>query len=225
MSISSISRKKVLVDLDTKGSKKVEGAFKRLGSSTDDFIKKIAGGAAGLYAFSKAFEFTEKVTELSSQNKNLTESYNSLTTAQNLNASIMLEIQEWGIGEPEFADVVDLKRKAPSKADLGAPVTVSLSLKSKETVPVLTIEEHIPANSEVDIKSLEELKKEQKIADYTIDGEKLYLVLVKVKGSVKLEYKLKATREGNGLHAGTRVIDASSGALLASIVSTPLTVN
>jgi uncharacterized protein YfaS (alpha-2-macroglobulin family) len=143
----------------------------------------------------------------------------------NLNASILLEIQEWGVGIPEIADIVSIERKAPSTANLGEPITVSLNLKSKEVIPVLTIEEYIPANSEVDIKSLEILKKEQKIADYILEGEKLYLVLVKVEGSVKLEYTLKATREGNGLHAGTRVIDASNGTLLASIVSTALTVN
>ncbi|MCK4235301.1 hypothetical protein KAX75_12795, partial [candidate division WOR-3 bacterium] len=140
----------------------------------------------------------------------------------NLTASVFLEVQEWGIGKPEIEEVVNIERKAPEIAELGEPVTVALTLNSKKTVPILIIEEHIPSNSEVDIPSLDKLKKEQKITDYTIDDGKLYLILVHVKGIVNLDYKLKAVREGSGLHAGTKVIDASNGTLLASIVSTAL---
>jgi len=163
------------------------------------------------------FEITPWVK---SGKNNVQVSYNG-----NLTASIGLEIKEWGIKQPETKDIVTLKRIAPEKAEVGEPVTVKLELNAKKTVPLMTIEEDIPANCDVDISSLEKLKKAQKITGYTLDSGKLYLVLVEVKGKLNIEYKLKTITEGTGLHAGTSVIDATSGKLLASIISHPLTVD
>jgi len=143
----------------------------------------------------------------------------------NLTASVLLEVKEWGIGEPEIKEVVQIKRSTQSKAAIGEPVTVKLTLHSKKTVPMLTIEENIPSNCEVNILSLDELKKAQKITDYRIADGKLYLVLVNVKEEIALEYKLKAVRQGSGLHAGTKVINAANGELLATTISLPFTVN
>jgi len=142
----------------------------------------------------------------------------------NLTASIMLEVQEWGLTEPEIEGVVKLVRKVPEKADLSEPVTVTITVSSKKMVPVVTIEDHIPSNGELDISSLDALKREKKISDYAIKDGKLYIVLVELKGKKVLEYKLKATRKGNGLHAGTKVIDAANGDLLAMVISSPFTV-
>lgn len=141
-----------------------------------------------------------------------------------LTASVLLELQEWGIEKPEAEEVVDIKRLVPAEAAVGEPVTVTLKINSEKSVPIMTIEDHIPANAQVDRASLDALKKDQHISDYMIEGNKLYLVLVQVKGKKTIQYKLKATRSGNGLHAGTRVLDAASGDLLAMLVSTPFTV-
>jgi hypothetical protein len=141
-----------------------------------------------------------------------------------LTASVFLELQEWGTRAPETEEVVEIKRLAPAEAAVGEPVTVTLKLNSTEMVPVMTIEDHIPANAQVDKPSLEALKKEQHISDYMIEGNKLYLVLVQVKGKKTLKYKLKATRSGNGLHAGTRILDAANGDLLALLISSPFKV-
>jgi hypothetical protein len=142
----------------------------------------------------------------------------------NLTASVFLELQEWGIEAPEGEEVVEIKRLAPAEAVVGEPVTVTLKLNSKKMVPIMTVEDHIPANAQVDRASLDALKRDKRISDYLIEGSKLYLVLVQVDGKKTIQYKLKATREGNGLHAGTRVLDAANGDLLAMLVSTAFTV-
>jgi hypothetical protein len=148
----------------------------------------------------------------------------AVTYNGNLTASVLLEIQEWGTKVPEAKEVVEIKRLVPREATVGEPVKVTIKLNSKEMVPIMTIEDHIPANGEVDRASLDALKKAQAISDYMIEGNKLYMVLVQVKGTKTIEYKLKATRTGNALHAGTRIIDAANGDLLAMLVSTPFTV-
>lgn len=143
----------------------------------------------------------------------------------NLTASVMLEHKEWGITKPEVEKLVKLERSAPATATLGEPVKVKLALHSRKILPMLTIEENIPANSEVDILSLDKLKKTKKITDYRITESKLYLVLVNVKGEIEIEYKLKAVRTGSGLHAGTKVIDTTKGELLTTTISAPFSVN
>ena len=143
----------------------------------------------------------------------------------NLTASISLEVKQWGSKQPETKEFVTIKRVAPEKAEVGEPITVKLKLNAKKVVPLMTIEEDIPANCDVDISSLEKLKKAQEITDYTIDSGKLYFVLVEVKGKRNIEYRLKTVTEGTGIHAGTSVIDATSGELLASIISHALTVD
>ncbi len=143
----------------------------------------------------------------------------------NLTASVSLELKQWGVKQLKTKEIVAIERVAPEKAEVGEPVTVKLRLNAQKEISVMTIEEHIPAVCDIDISSLEKLKKAQKITGYTVDDGKLYLVLVSVKGKLNIEYKLKTKTEGTGLHAGTSVIDATSGELLASIISHALTVN
>ncbi len=142
----------------------------------------------------------------------------------NLTASVLLQLQQWGIGTPETEKVVEIKRLVPAEAAVGEPVNVTLKLDCKESVPLMTIEDHIPANGQVDRASLDELKRDKQISDYLIEGNKLYLVLVQVKGRKTIKYRLKATTPGNGMHAGTRILDAANGNLLAMLVSTPFLV-
>lgn len=143
----------------------------------------------------------------------------------NLTASVMMEINEWGVGKPEIDEFVKIKRTAPQNAELGEPVIVNLSINSEKLIPVLTVEEHIPANSEIDISSIRKLKKEKKISDYTVEDGILYLVLIQVKDKIDLEYKLKPVRQGNAVHAGTNIIDATNGKLLASCISSALNID
>ena len=143
----------------------------------------------------------------------------------NLTASVILEVKEWGIGPAEVEKLVKIERSAPTNAILGEPVRVKLTLSSQKILPILAIEENIPANSEVDILSLDQLKKAKKITNYRVAEGKVYLVLVEVEGEIILEYKLKAARTGIGLHAGTRVIDTTKGELLATTISAPFDVN
>ena len=118
-----------------------------------------------------------------------------------------------------------IERSAPANAILGEPVRVKLTLSSEKILPMLAIEENIPTNTEVDILSLDQLKKTKKITNYRVAEGKIYLVLVQVEGEITLEYKLKAARTGTGLHAGTRVIDTTKGELLATTISSPFNVN
>jgi hypothetical protein len=143
----------------------------------------------------------------------------------NLAASVILEVKEWGIGPPEVKKLVKIERSAPANAILGEPVRVKLTLSSEKILPMLAIEENIPTNTEVDILSLDQLKKAKKITNYRVAEGKIYLVLVEVEGEITLEYKLKAARTGTGLHAGTRVIDTTKGELLATTISSPFNVN
>jgi hypothetical protein len=143
----------------------------------------------------------------------------------NLTASVMMEINEWGVAKPQIDEFVEIKRTAPQNAELGEPVMVKLSIDSEKLIPVLTVEEHIPANSEIDISSIRKLKKEKKISDYTIEDETLYLVLIQVKDKIDLEYKLKPVRQGNAVHAGTNIIDATNGKLVASCISSALNID
>jgi len=143
----------------------------------------------------------------------------------NLAASVILEVKEWGIGPPEVKKLVKIERSAPTNAILGEPVRVKLTLSSEKILPMLAIEENIPTNTEVDILSLDQLKKAKKITNYRVAEGKIYLVLVDVEGEITLEYKLKAARTGTGLHAGTRVIDTTKGELLATTISSPFNVN
>ena len=143
----------------------------------------------------------------------------------NLTASVTLQVKQWGTKQPEQRNIVNIERVTSKKARLGEPVTVKLRLNIKKSVPVMTIKEYIPANCNVDITSLEKLKKSQKITGYNIDNGKLYLVLVDVRGQLTIEYRLKTVAEGTALHAGTSVINATNGKILASIISHPLTVD
>jgi hypothetical protein len=143
----------------------------------------------------------------------------------NLAASVILEVKEWGIGPPEVKKLVKIERSAPANAILGEPVRVKLTLSSEKILPMLAIEENIPTNTEVDILSLDQLKKAKKITNYRVAEGKIYLVLVEVEEEITLEYKLKAARTGTGLHAGTRVIDTTKGELLATTISSPFNVN
>ncbi len=138
---------------------------------------------------------------------------------------MILEVKEWGTGPPEVKELVKIERSAPTNAILGEPVRVELTLSSQKILPILAIEENIPANSEIDIHSLDQLKKAKKITSYRIAEGKIYLVLVQVEGEITLEYKLKAARTGTALHAGTRVIDTTKGELLATTISSPFNVN
>jgi len=143
----------------------------------------------------------------------------------NLTASAILEVKEWGTGPPEIEKLLKIERSAPTSAILGEPVRVKLTLSSQKILPILAIEENIPTNSEVDILSLDELKKAKKITNYRVAEGKIYFVLVQVEGEITLEYKLKAVRTGTSLHAGTRVIDTTKGELLATTISSPFNVN
>ena len=143
----------------------------------------------------------------------------------NLTASVILEVKEWGIGPPEIKELVKIERSAPTNAVLGEPVRVELALSSEKIIPILAIEENIPANSEVNIHSLDQLKKAKTITNYRVTEDKIYLVLVQVQGEITLEYKLKAVHIGTALHAGTRAIDTTTGELLAATISSPFNVN
>ncbi len=142
----------------------------------------------------------------------------------NLTAKAIVEVKEWRVEKLKVKKILKLKRTAPQKASLGESVPVNIILTSKKTLPLVTLEENILSNTEVDIKSLDELKKAKKIMDYQIKDGKLYLILEKIKGKVELKYKLKTIHTGLAYHSGIKAIDTSKGVLLASLVSSSLDV-
>ncbi len=135
----------------------------------------------------------------------------------NLTASVMLEIKQWGSQAVKKSMIVKLQRSLPEDANLGEPVAVKLTLNAKQTVPVLTIEEPVPANAEIDTSSLEKLLKSKTIASYQVTDGILYLVLIKAKSEIKLEYKMKGIRKGKVIHSGSKIIDSGKGRTLGSI--------
>lgn len=142
----------------------------------------------------------------------------------NLTAGAMVEVKEWGVEELKAKKLLKLKRTSPQKASLGESVPVKIILTSKKTLSMVTLVENILSNTEVDLKSLDKLKKAKKIMNYQVKDGKLYLVLEKIKGKVEFKYKLKTIHTGLAYHAGIKVIDTGKGVLLAFLVSSSLEV-
>jgi hypothetical protein len=142
----------------------------------------------------------------------------------NLEASALLEVKEWGSAEKEEYVSAKIERIVSKKAALGEPLDVKLIITVKDFLPLAAIEESIPSNAEVDIRSLDKLKKEQKIIDYRILDDKIFFVLVNVKNEMTIEYKIKTVRQGMALHSGTKLIDTTKGKTLAVVTSARLVV-
>jgi len=120
-----------------------------------------------------------------------------------LEASVILETREWGLGPETAAKGLSLSRSAPSKAVLGEPFEVTLKLKSEKARPFVVVEERIPANAEPELRSLEALKKKGIVSDFKVDGAVLYFYLEKLEGELSLTFSLTAIREGTASHPGS----------------------
>ncbi len=122
----------------------------------------------------------------------------------NLKAPVVLETRTWSRDLKEAAGTLRVKRTAPETARGGEPVEVTIEVTTNVPAPFLLIEERIPANMEVDTRSLDALKTEGRIADWKL-ADALYLYLEGVEGTVSIPYRLTGLREGEAAHPGTRV--------------------
>ncbi len=132
-----------------------------------------------------------------------------------LTASVILEVKEWTGMAPEGSNTVAMTRTAATTASIGQPVNVKLSLSSSAVIPFVRVEEGIPSNCEVDIKSLENLITKALITGYSLQEGKLYLFLSGLKDRIELKFTLLPVRSGKSRHSGTSIIDASRGRLIA----------
>jgi hypothetical protein len=151
---------------------------------------------------------------------------NSVAVTYNgaLTASVILEVKEWAKSIPAGKDAIALIRTAAAKAALGQAVEVKLSLSSQKNLPFILIEEGIPSNCEVDLRSLEDLIRKHKITGYVIRGAKLCLSIAGFKGKAELVYTLLPVWQGESNHGGTRIIDATSNTLLTYVGVSPFVV-
>ena len=142
----------------------------------------------------------------------------------NLKASVKIIVKQWGLRTDKNTEQLSLIRKTPGQVNSGEPVKIELLLNGRKKYPVLTIVDWIPSNTEVDVNSLEELRKSGKIINYRIDGRKLTVSLEKEKRTLSLQYFLKTIRKGTAFHPGMKVIDAHSGKIISTCVSEALVV-
>jgi len=141
-----------------------------------------------------------------------------------LKASAILVSSEWGLPLPKTAAAVKVERTAPDSVAVNEPFSVSLRLSSEKPFPYLVVEERIPANADVDVKSLDELKHSGKISDYKLGDAVVFFYLDKLEGVTEITYKLTATREGRANHAGTTVTAMYDSSISASTVAKTLEV-
>ena len=142
----------------------------------------------------------------------------------NLKASARITIKQWGLQPEKNSDQLSMIRKTPGQVNAGEPVKIEFILKGRKKYPFLTLIDWIPANTEVDVNSLELLRKSGEIINYKVDGRKLTISLEKEKRTVNIQYFLKTFREGTAYHPGLKVIDAHSGKVVSTCISEALVV-
>ncbi len=142
----------------------------------------------------------------------------------NMTASIKLIVKQWGGSIEKNIEQLKITRNTPLQVNSVEPVKIELILQSKKKYPILTLVDWIPSNTEVDVNSLELLRKSGKIINYSIDGRKVTISLEKEKNTVMLHYFLKTIRKGTAFHPGLKVLDAHSGKIIATGISEALVV-
>ncbi|MBU1077747.1 MAG: hypothetical protein KKH98_10665 [Spirochaetes bacterium] len=185
----------------------------------DTIVKKIEVDPADPYLSAAKLKYFD-ITKWARDGQNSVE----VEYDGNLTASVMVEVKQWGIEDLKSGQDLKIERKVSEKAMLGETVPVKISISGKKAIPIITIEDSIPSNTDVEVKSLDLLKNSKKIIDYRVEKGKLYLILEKINDKVDLEYRLSTIHNGKAQHAGLKVTDTSKGEVLASIVSSYLNV-
>lgn len=142
----------------------------------------------------------------------------------NLTASVILEEKVWGKADMETPDVVRVKKSMAPNGAVGQPIKVTLSLGSEKIRNIILIEEPVPSQCIPDKKSLDALVRDQKIIDYSIQGDLLILSMIYHRGNPEITYRLTPLRKGTGVVRSTRVLDPADGKLLGISVSSSLVV-
>ena len=88
----------------------------------------------------------------------------------------------------------------------------------------MVIEDNIPANTQIEKSSLEELRERGVIADYRIAENTVFLYLEEIDKKLELTYKLTAVMKGEGNHAGIKVVSMYNPEIVASYISPTLQV-
>jgi hypothetical protein len=157
---------------------------------------------------------------LKTGNNSVVVTYNGALTAE-----VLLEVKEWTGRTPESSNNVAMTRTSATSSSLGEAVNVKLAISSSTVIPFVRIEEGIPSNCQVDIKSLEALMREALITEYSLKEGKLYLMLSGLKGKRELTYTLLPARSGKSRHSGTCMVDAATGRILAYTKASSFIVN
>lgn len=182
------------------------GAFEREIPSTVSIlingknVKEIKIDPADPFLSAASLRYMEITSYLKKGEKNIVEiQYNG-----NLKAPIIVEVKEWGLPRGTAKKELEIKRTAAREVFLGDPLPVSIEVSSLKGLPFVVIEERIPSNAEVSLRSLEKLKGSGKIADFRLRKGVVFFYLNRLKGKVAFQYSLTAIRVGKAHHPGIR---------------------
>ena len=124
-----------------------------------------------------------------------------------LTAPVTLEVREWG-GDSDGAigpEVFSVARRGPRTAKLQEPLEITLDVESSRKAPYVQVTDGIPANTTLDILSLDALVRAGTISGYNTARGEVTFFLKELDGTTSLTYRLIGTRSGVAGHPGTRV--------------------
>ncbi|MBN1410870.1 MAG: hypothetical protein JW969_08485 [Spirochaetales bacterium] len=133
----------------------------------------------------------------------------------NLEASVSLEIKQWGGGLNKNTNILTVQRNAPTKITVNQPADVTIRVKDVKRDGIVSFEEGVPSNAGIVIESLDELVQSRQIISYSLEGNKLVLTMILSGKNSAVSYRLKGLHPGSAYYPGLKILDPATGEVLS----------
>jgi hypothetical protein len=142
----------------------------------------------------------------------------------NLEASVLVDVREWGVAGNVTKQEVVSTRELPAKIAVNQPAPVSLSFTGNTAGRMALIEQGLPANAVVVVSSLDDLIRNRKILSYSMRDSVLVLTIILPAGNTDLRFQITGTAPGTAAFPGLKMSDTATGDMLSVCADSTLVV-